>query len=102
MNYSPGSWGIGQVNVIIPLKVLSVLGMGSFQGSKKYHIDDSASCTGAGWIQPLDLGLQPIQIISEMLKNSSPGSKTKQQSKHSPGFFCSFLFFPQLVSRDPF
>ena len=83
VNYSPGSWGVGQVNVILSLKVLSVLGRGSFHGSKKHHTFDSASFTGAGWIQALDLGLQ---IINEMLKNSSPGSKIKQA-------FSFFFFF---------
>lgn len=34
VNYSPGSWGIGQVNVILFLKVLSVLGIGSFKAAR--------------------------------------------------------------------
>lgn len=35
MNYSPGSWEIGQVNAIL-LKVISVLGIGVFQSCEKY------------------------------------------------------------------
>lgn len=36
VNYSSGSWGRGQVNAILFLKVFSVLGTGVFQSSEKY------------------------------------------------------------------
>lgn len=80
-----------------------------FQGSKKHHTDDSASCTGAGWIQSLDLGLQPIQIIIEMLNNFRPGSKTKQAFSLSLSFFNQIsmillkfqfsIYFPKIHSQ---
>lgn len=98
VNYSPGSWGIGQVNVTFSLKVLSVLGVGSFQGSKKPHTEDSVACPGAGWIQSLDLELQPIQISIEMLENSSPGSKTKQAFS----FFFFSIWFSMILFKWKF